>query len=156
MKPCGFGVFGRTMPLLEGGPLHVDVGFVCQVDFTGSSENSPRLINTLRLQVLSVLNTHTHSVLLHTHIRFVWMWITHTNMLIPPWSRTPHIERRQSGSARRGCEPHGRHGRPRHLWILPGAGLWPLTPPSWPGLALVEDSKYQNFYWSCSLINSLI
>lgn len=46
----------RTVPLLEGRPLHMDVGFIRQVDLTGSLENGPRLIHTLRLQVLSVLN----------------------------------------------------------------------------------------------------
>lgn len=58
MELCLDSVFWCTMPLLEGGPMHVDVGFVRQVDLTGSFENSPRLINTLRLQVLSVLNTY--------------------------------------------------------------------------------------------------
>lgn len=52
---CVF-VLCRTVPLLEGGPLHVDVGFVRQVDLAGSFENSPRLVHTLRLQVLSVLD----------------------------------------------------------------------------------------------------
>ena len=62
-------VFCRTVPLLEGGPLHVDVGFVRQVDLTGSFEDGPRLVHTLRLQVLSVLND-THNNMLyrdHTH-----------------------------------------------------------------------------------------
>lgn len=46
-----------TMPLLKGGPEHVDVGFLCQVDLARSFEDSPGLIDALRLQVLSVLNT---------------------------------------------------------------------------------------------------
>lgn len=82
MKLCGFSVFGRTMPLLEGGPLHVDVGFVRQVDVTGSSENSPRLIDTLRLQVLSVLNTHTHTQCYYTHM--LCLNVNHTHKHADP------------------------------------------------------------------------
>lgn len=58
------------MPFLKGGPVHVDVGFVRQVNLTRSPENSPSLIHILRLQVLSVLNnknknmSHTSSKLL--------------------------------------------------------------------------------------------
>lgn len=37
----------RTMPLLEGGPEHVDVRFVCQVDLAGSFKDSACLINAL-------------------------------------------------------------------------------------------------------------
>lgn len=59
------------MPLLEGGPLHVDVGFVRQVDLTGPFEDSARLLQTLRLQVLVVLND-TYENVLHTgtHLDF--------------------------------------------------------------------------------------
>lgn len=62
-------MFCRTVPLLEGGPLHVDVGFVRQVDLTGSFKNSPCLVHTLRLQVLSVLND-TYNNMLHRDHRY--------------------------------------------------------------------------------------
>lgn len=52
--------FWLTMPLLKGGPLHVDVGFMHQVNLAGSFESRPRFINTVWLQVLSVLSTTTH------------------------------------------------------------------------------------------------
>lgn len=56
---CVCSVFHRTMPLLKGGPEHVHVGLLCQVDLASSFEDSPGLINALWLQVLSILNTFT-------------------------------------------------------------------------------------------------
>lgn len=53
-----YGVFGHTVPLLEGGPLHVDVGSARQVDLTGSFKNRSRLLDILWFQVPSVLSTH--------------------------------------------------------------------------------------------------
>lgn len=45
------------MPLLKGGPQHVDIGFLSQVEFARSFKDSSGLIDALPLQVLSVLNT---------------------------------------------------------------------------------------------------
>ena len=51
----------HTVPLLEGSPLHVDVGFEHQVDLTGPIEHSPSLVHTVRLQVMNVLSdTQAH------------------------------------------------------------------------------------------------
>lgn len=59
-------MFCHTVPLLKGRPVHVDVGFVRQVDFTGSFINRPGLVHALRLQVLDVLrNTRRDSCRLH-------------------------------------------------------------------------------------------
>lgn len=44
---CVYGVFCLTVPLLEGGPLHVDVGSARQVDLTGSFKNCSRLLDIL-------------------------------------------------------------------------------------------------------------
>lgn len=44
---CVYGVFCHTVPLLEGGPLHVDVGSACQVDLAGSFKNRSRLLDIL-------------------------------------------------------------------------------------------------------------
>lgn len=44
---CVWGVFGHTVPLLKGGPLHVDVGSARQVDLAGSFKNRSRFLDTL-------------------------------------------------------------------------------------------------------------
>lgn len=59
-------MFLRTVSLLKRGPVHVDVGFVRQVDLTRSPVNGSSLIHTLQLQVLYVLNTQTHTLTLST------------------------------------------------------------------------------------------
>lgn len=71
----------------------------------------------------------------------------HTNKPLLLWSRTPHTERRLSGSAQRGCAPCGRLERLRLLLIPPEVGLWPLTPLWLPHLDLRGNNrKHKDFH----------
>lgn len=154
----------RTVPLLERGPLHVDVGFVRKVDLTGSFENGPGLVHILRLQVLIVLNdtyeNMLHRDLSHIHVYTHTQWwpvyallcvfsrnmtLRQTHFSSSPWSRTPHTARRRSDNVRRVCEPCCRPGQPQHPSIPPGAGLWPPTPRSLPALDLKRRKWHSKF-----------
>lgn len=71
----------------------------------------------------------------------------HTNKPFLLWSRTPHTERRLSGSAQRGCAPCGHLEQLRLLLIPPEVGLWPLTLPWLPHLDLRGNNrKYKDFH----------
>lgn len=65
-----YGVCCHTVPFLEGSPLHVDVGSARQVDLAGSFKKRSCLLDILRFQVLSVLNTHK-ICMKHEHIKTV-------------------------------------------------------------------------------------
>lgn len=61
---------------------------------------------------------------------------------ISPWSKTPHRERRQLGSAQRGCAPCGHLAQLQQPLISPQIGLWPLTPLLLPHLHLKKNRHY--------------
>lgn len=123
-----------TVPLLKSGPQHVDVGFLSQVNFTSSFEDSPGLLDAPWLQVLRVLNTLKKYILNHlcsyapTFCKLSGGFVDHRQTKISPWSRTPHRERRRSGSAQRGCAPCGHPAQLQQSLISPHVALWPLTP----------------------------